>query len=358
MRTITIPGQRPASFPAQRSSRPGRLTSTEIAQFVTGSAIWAPSVHNTQPWRFTVHGTEIALHADYRRQLPVADPGGREMLISCGSALFTAKLALRALGFAADSLVLPDPADPLLVARLRWRRREPLTLAEDVLFRQVTRRRTHRGGFEPVPLAPGLLSVLRLGAVRDGAPLRVASDDGSRAALADVVQTADLVQHLDSAYLRELACRAPPPGSLRAGGVPPVAYPARTGRTSPYLPVRDFARGHGWGLPSSSPAAPASYVGAACVLTTPGDTPADWVNAGHAMQRILLTASAYGAAAALYSQPIEVPWLRRVLRAQLGRGLYPQLVLRLGMVIQNAVGLRRPLDSVLRLGDSEPPAGQ
>jgi hypothetical protein len=347
MRTITIPEQRSADVPAQWS-RPRRLTSTEIAEFVTGSAIWAPSVHNTQPWRFTVRGTEIALHADYRRQLPVADPGGREMLISCGAALFTAKLALRALGFAADSLVLPDPADPLLVARLRWRRREPLTLAEDQLFRQVTRRRTHRGGFEPVPLAPGLLGVLRLGAVRDGTALRVASDDGSRAALADLVRTADLVQQLDTAYLRELACWAPPPGSMRTDGVAPPAYPARPERTSPYFPVRDFARGHGWGLPSSSPAAPARYVGTVCVLTTPDDTPADWVNAGHALQRTLLTASAYGAAAALYSQPIEVSWLRQVLRAQLGSGSYPQLVLRLGMVIQNAVSVRRPLDSVLQ----------
>jgi nitroreductase len=352
MNTLTV------TVPAQRSARPPRLTSAEVAQFVTGSAIWAPSVHNTQPWRFTVHGTEIALHADHRRRLPVADPGGREMLISCGAALFTAKLALRALGFAADSLVLPDPADPLLVARLRWRRREPLTLAEDLLFRQVTRRRTHRGGFEPVPLPTGLLAVLRLAAVRDGAALRVASDDGSRAALADVVQTADLVQHLDSAYLRELADWAPPPGSMRADGVSPSAYPARPERTSPYFPVRDFARGHGWGMPSSGPAAPCRYVGAVCVLTTPDDTPADWVNAGHALQRILLTASAYGAAAALYSQPAEIPWLRQVLRAQLGTCWHPQLVLRLGMVIQNAVSVRRPLDSVLQLGDSEPPAGQ
>jgi len=350
---------RTATVPAQRSSERTRLTSTEVVQFVTGSAIWAPSVHNTQPWRFTVQGTEIALHADRRRQLYIADPGGREMLISCGAALFTAKLALRALGFAADSLVLPDPADPLLVARLRWRRREPLTLAEELLFRQVTRRRTHRGGFEPVPLAQGLLSVLRMGAIRDGAALRVASDDGSRAALADVVRTADLVQHLDSAYLRELADWAPPPGSMRPDGVSPSAYPARPGRTSPYFPAGDFARGHGWGLPpSSSPAGPASYVGTVCVLTTPDDTPADWVNAGHALQRTLLTASAYGAAAALYSQPIEVTWLRQVLRAQLGSGSHPQLVLRLGTVIQNEVSARRPLGSVLEAGEPEPPAGQ
>ncbi len=342
--------------PAKRPSGLSRLTSTDIAEFVAGSAIWAPSVHNTQPWWFAVHGTEIALRADRRRQLGVADPGGREMLISCGAALFTAKLALRALGFTADSLVLPDPADPLLVACLRWRHQAPLTSSEELLFRQVPRRRTHRGGFGPAPLAPGLLDLLREGAARDGASLRVARNEASQAALADVVGMAELVQRLDSAYMRELADWAPPPGSMRADGVSPSSYPARPERTSPDFPGRDFAHGHGWGLPSSSPAGPARFVGVVCVLTTADDRPADWVNAGHALQRILLTASSYGGAAALYSQPVEISWLREVIRHHLGDGSYPQLVLRLGTVIQNAVSVRRPVGSVLRFGDGPPPA--
>jgi nitroreductase len=336
--------------PTRRLPGLSRLTSAEIAQFVAGSAIWAPSVHNTQPWLFTVRGSRIELRADDRRQLSVADPGGREMLISCGAALFTAKLALRALGFAADSVVLPDTADPLLVARLCWRRRVPVTSSEELLFRQVTRRRTHRGGFGPVPLVPGLLGVLRQAAARDGAALRVATDDASRAALAVVVETAEQVQHLESSYVHELAAWAPPPGSTRTDGVPASSYPARPERTSPDFPGRDFARGHGWGLPSSGPAGPARFAGTVCVLATPADHPADWVNAGHALQRILLTAASYGAAAALYSQPVEIGWLRAVIRAQLGDGSYPQLVLRLGTVIQDAVSVRRPLPSVLRFG--------
>jgi nitroreductase len=349
MNAPTLPAKRPSCLP--------RLNSTEIAEFVAGSAIWAPSVHNTQPWWFAVHGTEIALRADPRRQLGVADPGGREMLISCGAALFTAKLALRALGFTADSQVLPDPADPLLVARLRWRRQAPLTSSEELLFRQVTRRRTHRGGFGPAPLAPGLLGVLREGAARDGASLRVARDQASQAALAAVVGMAELVQRLDSAYVRELADWAPPPGSMRADGVPPSSYPARPERTSPDFAARDFAHGHGWGLPSSSPASPARFAGIVCVLTTAHDRPADWVNAGHALQRILLTATSCGAAAALCSQPAEIGWLREVIRGQLGDGSYPQLVLRLGTVIQNEVSVRRPLGSVLRFGGGGPPSG-
>lgn len=72
------------------------------------------------------------------------------------------------------------------------------------------------------------------------------------------------------------------------------------------------------------------------------------MNAGHALQRILLTSASYGVAAALYSQPVEVGWLREIIRFQLRDGSYPQLVFRLGTVIQSAISVRRPLSSVLR----------
>jgi hypothetical protein len=48
----------------------------------------APSVHNTQPWRFVVRPTVLELHADSDRQLRALDPTGRQLVISCGCALF------------------------------------------------------------------------------------------------------------------------------------------------------------------------------------------------------------------------------------------------------------------------------
>jgi hypothetical protein len=337
----------------QRCSDRPSVTADEIAAFVVDAAVWAPSVHNTQPWWFAVRGAEIVLHADRQRQLGVADPTGREMLISCGAALFTAKLALRSLGFVAETRVLPDPADPSVVAWLRWRHRAPPTEYESRMFSQVPRRRSHRGAFGPIPLMPGLLDMLRQDARQDGATLRVAMDEGSRAAVAAVVEMAERAERLDSAYVRELAAWAPPPGSARRDGVSPLAYPARPERTSPQFPSRDFAHGHGWGLPPSSAGAGGGFTGVVCLLTTPGDSPVDWVNAGHALQRILLTSSTCGVAAALYSQPVEIDWLREVLRAQLGDSSYPQLVLRLGTTVQSAVSTRRPPGSVLFRGDGK-----
>ena len=331
----------------------GPLTAGEITEYVVTAAVWAPSVHNTQPWRFTVGGQQISLHADAARQLRVADPDGREMMISCGAALFTARLALRSLDLVPETEVLPDPGQPLLVARVSWPRRAARTEFERRLFGQVRQRRTHRGGFDPVPLPPGLLAALREGAARYDAVLRVVADDGRRAALAAAVEQAERAQRLDGERARELARWAPAPGSARTDGVPPDSYPARAEHTDPDFPGRDYAHGHGWGLPPLSTAPRFRATGVAAVLTTAQDRPADWVNAGQALQRILLTASTSGVAAAMHTQPLEFGWLRESIQTGLSDGAYPQMVLRFGTVIQAAASVRRPPDDVLSASGSD-----
>jgi hypothetical protein len=333
--------------PGGEKASPEPLATEEVTRWVMTAAVWAPSVHNTQPWRFTASGRQLRLYADADRQLRVADPDGREMMISCGAALFTARLALRSLGYLPETQVLPDPGQPLLIARVSWGQRAARTEFEQRLFGHVRRRRTHRGGFDPVPLPRGLLATLRDGAARHGAMLRIVADDGRRAALAEAVQAAERIQRSDSARVRELTRWAPAPGSARADGVPPTSYPARAEHTSPDFPGRDFAHGHGWGLPPLSTTTPFRSAGVVGLLTTAGDRPPDWISAGQALQRILLTASTFGIAAALHTQPLEVGWLRESIRTHLSDGAYPQLILRFGAVTQAADSVRRPPGDVL-----------
>jgi len=323
-------------------------TPEEIARFVASAAVSAPSVHNTQPWRFHHGRHEMSISANNERQLRVADPSGREMVISCGAALFNMRVALRYLGWVPKVRVLPDPDLPNLVARVTWDQQVPALGYEKELFEQIARRRTHRGGFDPAPLPDSLLASLPEQAARENAALSLLAQDRQRAAaLAAVVEAGDCALRLDSERAKEEARWAPGPRTHRQDGVPPTAYPARAERTEPSFPSRDFAHGHGWGLPPDAEVPVLRSTGLVGLLTTSADRPADWIHAGQALQRVLLVAGTCNVAAALHSQPLEIPLLRDFIRLHLSGRAYPQMVLRLGATSEKAVSVRRPVDEVL-----------
>ena len=215
------------------------------------------------------------------------------------------------------------------------------------LFAEIPRRRTHRGGFDREPLPASVIAVVRDEASREQASLAIMTDETQRGALAAVVEAADFALRLDAERMREQAKWAPPPGTQRRDGVPATAYPARPERTEPSFPARDFAHGRGWGLPPTGTDAVPRSAGLVCVLTTPSDRPLDWVNAGQALQRVLLAAASCGLTAALHSQPLEVADLRAFIGATLCEGARPQMVIRLGCTGRASASVRRSVDEVL-----------
>src|SRR5688572_15759901 len=79
----------------------------------------APSLHNTQPWRWAFDERTVHLRADRLHWLPATDPEGRDLLLSCGAALHHLRVALAARGVATEVQRFPDPADPDHLATLR-----------------------------------------------------------------------------------------------------------------------------------------------------------------------------------------------------------------------------------------------
>jgi hypothetical protein len=319
----------------------------DTVRFAVDAATHAPSVQNTQPWRFGHGDRDIDVYADAGRRLRVADPDGREMMISCGAAVFTLRVALRYRGWLPRTQLFPDPSRPALVARVRWDENQiPAAGYEREMFAAITARHTHRGGFGAAPLPAGTLAELRAEAAREGAMLRLVAGDDQRGALAAAVQAGEHTLRLDGARAAEQAAWVAVPGSTRRDGIPPAAYPAKPARTEPDFPGRDFAGGQGWGL-AGPPAAGERFPGVVCLLATSANQPADWVVAGQALQRVLLRAVTSGVAAALHSQPLEVPQLRDFIRLQLAARAHPQMIIRLGVTGRATASIRRPLDDVL-----------
>ncbi|MGS2644596.1 Acg family FMN-binding oxidoreductase [Streptosporangium sp. LJ11] len=318
---------------------------TSLLRTAVRAATWAPSVHNTQPWSFGVDGDEIALRADSDRKLRAGDPGGRELLISCGAALTNVRLALRVLGHEPQVRVLPDPDRPALLATVRPGAAVAADEDTRLLHAEIERRRTHRAGFTELPVPERLLEALVAEAGGEGVRLTPVRSEPAIRVLSAITCAAQDVQSQDRPLSLEVIGWARPPGSPRKDGVPAESYPRAPRQTHPHFAQRDYAHGRPWG--SDADQSFSASTGVVAVLTTRGDTRQDWIAAGQALQRILLHASAYGLSAAFHTQALEMFHLREFLRQELCSQEYPQMIMRLGITFDDSQGVRRPVTEVL-----------
>jgi hypothetical protein len=324
---------------------PAVLLPSDVAA-VIAIAARAPSLHNTQPWQFRVRGDVVELLADSRRQLRRLDPAGRELTISCGAALFGLRLGLRRLGYLPAVELLPDLAQPELLARVRPDGRAAMTAEEAELIAAVPHRHTHRGPFTPGELPTRLLTALQRDAAAEGSELVVVDEAAQVVALGGLVELAAADQRADAGIAAELGRWIRPAGSMARDGIPAAARTLATAGTfGARMPPRDF------GAPGTEPADGAPSARTA-VLTTPGDSAADWLRAGLAMQRLLLHAATRWVFASLQSQPLESPARRSQVRTLLGLAGQPQMLLELGRANTALATPRRP-HSELRANEEQ-----
>lgn len=297
----------------------------------------APSVCGTRPWTVAVRGSRMRVGTDDDRRLAGADPGGRELVLSCGAAVFNARLALRASGVVHRVALLPDPSSPGLLAEIAASPPERGTAGAapgdgDLrLFRALPLRRTHRGPFLTDIDDVAAVRALIAAAAGEGARLEPVTGPGRIRALAGLVSAAELLQREDDQRCAELASWVRGPSDLRPDGVNAADFPADggAGAAAAGFPGRDYgASGRTGILPVRGDA-----TGTVALLSTPGDDRADWLAAGHALQRVLLTAAAEGIAAAFHTQPLEEPHLRRFIAEGFCDGAHPQMLLRLGRLL-------------------------
>jgi hypothetical protein len=301
---------------------------------------------NTQPWLFRTTDSYIEIQADPKRQLKAMDESGREMVISCGAALANAEIASRHLGYVMEvekNGREPHPGDWL--ARLHSHSARPPRELDSLLFNAIRHRHTVRKPFLDRSIAAGLVRKIMDMADGEASSMIMVDDPATRTQLAEAA----------AAWMMKLA------------GNNARQQEARRWRASWSEERRD-------GIPQASLGmSPAEYlwlylIGGnkavsaqtgklitkrllecprMVVLSTPGDTRHDWLEAGYAMQRALLRAASIGIQASFLGALINTPEARSQTRQILGLTHMPQLVLGLGHTKTSPLTPRRPLEEFL-----------
>ena len=312
-------------------------------EFLLRYAILAPSSHNTQPWLFRARPSFVEIHADRTRACHVVDPNDRELIMSCGCAVYHLRCALRHFGMLGDVEILPDH-NPNLIARIHRGTEGEFNPIQSQVFEAIPRRRTNRQPFDSAPLPEFIPALLQAATEAEGVSFRNIPDESTRLSIAALISHGDRRQWSNPAFRIELSHWVHANHSLRQDGIPgyAVGVDDLLSNVGP-LVVRTFDLGEGEAAHDEELAMGSPGL---IALSTRGDSPKDWIAAGQALASVLLHARTQNIWASFLNQPIEDPDLRSHLTTLLGIQGFPQCLLRLGFGTEVKPTPRRGLDDL------------
>ncbi|MFX0577889.1 Acg family FMN-binding oxidoreductase [Nocardia nepalensis] len=308
------------------------------------SAARAPSLHNTQPWRWVFDGVRLHLYRDDDRQLTSTDPLGRQLVISCGAMLHHVRTVFAANGWHTDTVRLPDSDRPDYLAAIEFRPWPDPPAGVLSRARAIDRRRTDR-----LPLfAPSGLSQLlhagRMLVTPHDLELDVL-DESARPKLAVASEHATAVRRYDMEYQTELHWWAGHSGDPE--GVPREAL----------VSDAEFARvGVGRNFPSAPHSARRGTLedhARLLVLSSSRESVTAWLHTGEALSAVLLECTTAGSATCALTHITEMPSGRKVIAGMLPHPGIPQVVIRVGTAPDDEPETpptpRRPLTDILTM---------
>jgi hypothetical protein len=316
--------------------------------FLLRYAVLAPSTFNTQPWHFRVSIEGVELYGDYTRRLPVADPAGRELLMSIGAAVMNLRVAAAFFDFGCEVVYNHSGSseEPLaFVNLLPGEASVHGSAGLSALFPQLTRRHTNRKPFLVSRVPASVIRQVQDLAVSGETVVSASADGKLNDAVAGLVAQADRLLLADPAYRRDVAEWLRPNDTLQPDGMRGEVV-GLDGDVAPFA---------SWTTRVVDPGKlRAAYDRNLCV-DAPGliaiageDTVPRWLAAGEFLERMLLLLTAEGIQHSYFNMPVQVPALRRELKKLLGLHVWPQLLLRIGYSLAEPVPTpRRPITEFL-----------
>ena len=305
----------------------------------------APSVHNSQPWRWVADGTELRLFLDEDRVPHATDHTGREAAISCGAALDHLRVAAAAAGWHAIVARFPNPNELDHLATVTFQPAQFITNAERARAEAIRSRRTDRLPFAAPTAWSAFEPVVRSTVDDAKAALHVLSDD-ARPQLAEASKLTEALRRYDSTYHAELSWWTGV--TETADGIPYSALVSASERERVDI-ARTFPG------PEDSDRRPAIHrdQSVILVLATYDDTRQDALGCGEVLSDVLLEATMAGMATCTLSHLTELDASRSVVRELIGGAGEPQLLIRVGEApepdARQPATPRRPLAEVLEI---------
>lgn len=320
-----------------------REVDATAVQALLAAAVAAPSIHNTQPWRFGLDpdSRSILVRVDRRRQLPTTDPQLRAQYLSVGAAVFNLRVAAEHLGWHPVVRLRPAGEDPDVLATVRLTGTAvPGQPSLRALHAAIERRHTSRMPFTGRPVPDSIVSEMTGSARAEGARLDVPDIMATRRLLR-LTAAAESRNTVHSARAAEARTWITAPGADAAYGIPLTSLGPQD--ASGRIPVRDFIGA----LPAPHlPALRFERHAQVALLWTTDDRRHDWLRAGQALERVLLTTTAHGVRTSILHQAMEWPDLREAMAGS-RRRCHPQVLIRFGYGPEGARTPRASADSVL-----------
>jgi PIN domain nuclease of toxin-antitoxin system len=260
-------------------------TAAEALLEAATTAGYAPSIHNTQPWRWRITGDTVDLHLVRSRIPATADPDGRLATLSGGAALHHARVTMAARGWQITVTRMLQGADRDLLARLHVHHKAPIDRTSAMLLRTILSRYNYRRAVPGTPPGPEALTAITAAIEAQGTRLHTLRPD-------QVLELATGRDHRDPSDL-------------------------------PIIARRDKAE---------------VFV----MLYGSADEPLNWLRAGEALSAGWLTATGRGVSFQQHCAPIDRITTRQALRALIAGTGYPYLLLRLGTIDPADAGMPRP----------------
>lgn len=297
------------------------MTKSEIITKILPAVVLAPSAHNTQPWQFALGEDWLDVVVDESRHLAVSDPTRRQLYVSLGCVITNAVVAAASGGYLTRIDYSPGP----VAAQLHFTSGTPNQHLA-ALYPAISTRRTNRNMYDGQPLTSDEHSWLK--ATYDSG-VHLVEDKGAIEQIAKCSEAATLATLGRADFKGELSHWVRNSWTKQPDGMPGYAMgiPAVLSLLAPVM-VKIAPIHKEEGPKVYQQTVSASVV---AVITTPGDTIADWLRAGQLLEQVWLEAVSAGLAAAPLASAIESSEeTRRGVQEVLKTDGYPQAIIRLG----------------------------